>query len=401
MNDNLKRERQLTKERQLAATVTAGAEIDARQNALAELSAPPRPGDVFLSRRTADYPVEWLVIEDGENGRARVVPVDEHPYAGSRDLELAAESLGGAAVVRCDLDAQIDATELEPELRTGALRELELGRVRRKRRAIEDGTLEPSLLEEVVDGDPEYGRWRDGTLQPAIDALAGRVREAKPTAPHRRRWLPAVAAAAVLAVALPLGWQVYQLSRQLGHEQERVAEIEAERQALEARLDATEAERQSAEREVGRLEASIDQAAAGATRVLVEQKERFDARLRRVLDDSVVVNVPSFVFGRMARVRSSRGEAELIDPGDAGRLTLSLEVPDPEPYPRYRLRVLGRADGDEVWTTDQLVKVGGKWLRLDLPADLFEPGEYELEIYGLTSDGPVLLDERYAVKVVR
>ena len=394
MNDNPMRERQL------AATVAAAAAIDARQSARAE-PGPPRPGDVFLSRRTDEYPVEWLMVEDNEANRARVVPVDEHPYVGSRDLELAPESLGGAGVVRCDLDAWIDAAELEPELRTGAVTELELGRVRRKRRAIEDGTLEPSLLEEVVDGDPEYSRWRDGTLRPALDALTSRMREAHRTAPRRRWWLSAVAAAAFLALAVPLGWHAYQLSQQLGREQGRVAELEAERQTLEARLEAAEADRQSSEREVGRLETALNQAAENAKRTLAEQQERFDARLRSAFDDSVVVNVPSFVLGKMARTRSFQGEAEVIDTGSARRFTLSLEVPDPEPYPRYRLRIVDQADGGEVWQTDQLVKVGGKWLRLDLPADLFAAGEYELLIYGLGSNGPTLLDERYAVKIER
>ncbi len=104
MNDNL------TRERQLAATVRAGGELNSRQARLAERRFEPRPGDVFLSRRTAEYPVEWLMIEEDAAGRARVVPVDEHPYAGSRDLELAPESLGGAGVVRCDLGVWLDAS---------------------------------------------------------------------------------------------------------------------------------------------------------------------------------------------------------------------------------------------------------------------------------------------------
>ncbi len=324
----------MTREQQLAATVEAIAKLDARQAGVAKrLPKPARPGEVFLSRSTADFPVEWLLIEEGAGG-ARVVPVDEHPYAGSRDLELTPEALGGAGVVRCDLDAWIDVAELEPELCTGALSELELVRVRRKRRAIEGGTLEASLLEEVVDGDPEYGRWRDCTLQPAIDALTGRAGEEGDTVPHRRRWLPVAAAAIFLALALPLGWQAYQLSRELGHEQGRVAELEEERRAIEARLAAAEAERENSNREVGRLEEALSDAAEASKRALAEQQERFDARLRRAFDGSAVVNVPSFVLGKLARTRSGGGGAEGLDPGAAGRFTLSLEVPDAEPYGR-------------------------------------------------------------------
>ncbi len=391
MRDNIEHQRQL------AATVEAAAELNARRAAGPERAAePPRPGEVFLSRRTADFPVEWLIIEADGDGGARVVPVDEHPYAGSRDLELSPVSLGGAGVVRCDLDAELDASVLEPELRTATLTETELDRVRRKCRAIAGETLEPSLLEEVVDGDPEYHRWRAGTLRPALDALTGRIRD---TAPRRRRWLPAVAlaaAAVLLALALPLGWQSYQRLDQ------RIAELEKERQGLETRLATAEAERQRSSAEAGRLEAALAgavDAAAAARRALAEQQRHFDARLRRAFDVSVAVNVPAFVL-RPSGTRSVAREPVPIDPGDAARFTLSLMVPDPDPYPRYRLRVVEQA-GAEVWRTDDLVKLGGKWLRLDLPAELFEAGEYQLLIYGLGPDGPRLLDERYTVKLER
>ncbi len=303
------------------------------------------------------------------------------------------------------MGAWLDASELAPELRTAALTELELGRVRRKYRAIEEETLEASLLEEVVDGDPEYARWRAGTLRPALDALSGRAREedgapgASP--PRRHRWAFALTAAVLLVTALPLGWQAYQLSQQLGHEQGRVARLEQERRAIEDQLASARAAGESSDREVGRLEAALAEAAEASKRALAEQQARIDARLRRALDKTAVVNVPSFVLGKLARTRSGRGEPEVIDPGSARRFTLSLEVPDPEPYPRYRLRVVDRPSGEELWSTDQLVKVGGKWLRLDLPADLFAAGEYELQIYGLGSGEPRLLAERYSVRVER
>ena len=89
----------------------------------------------------------------------------------------------------------------------------------------------------------------------------------------------------------------------------------------------------------------------------------------------------------------------MIDPGDAGRFTLALEVVDPAPYPRYRLRVVEKG-GEEVWRTDELV-IDGRWLRLDLPAGFLEPREYELLIDGLGSGSPRRLAERYTVKLKR
>ncbi len=393
---------------QLAATVSAAAALNGRQSELtARVSVGPRPGDVFLSRRTADYPVQWLMIEKSASD-ARVVPLDEHPYAGSRDLELAPESLGGFGVVRCDFDAWLDVSELEPELRTGALGELEVARVRHKRRAIEDETLEPSLLEEVVDGDPQYSRWLDETLRPALDALTGRQREtadttvaSPPVIAPPRRWPMAIAAAIFLALTLPLAWQVHRLGGLVERQEGRVATLQDERRSLEEQLAEAESERETSGREVGRLERALSDAADASKRALDEQQERFEARLRRILDERAVINAPSYVLGKLARTRSFRGEAEVIAPGDARRFTLSLEVPDPEPYPRYRLRIVDRSNGDEVWKTDELTKLGGKWLRLDLPTEFLEAGEYDLEIYGLTPEGPKRLKERYAVRFER
>ncbi len=403
--------REITRERQPAVSAEVAVELREREAALAaRRSEPTRPGDVYLSRRTADFPVEWLVVETAEDDRALVVALDDHPYAGSRDLELAAESLGGAAVVRCDVEAWIDGSDLEPELRTGTLAAAEVERLRRKRRAIDKEELEPSLLEEVVDGDPEYRRWREGTLARAVAALNGEepVAPAKPKkvadgapAGGRRRWRVLAAAAVLAALALPIGWQLYRLNRQLGDERAEISKLEEERRTLEDQLAASEAGREHSGSEVGRLEAALGEAREAAERALAEQQTRFDKRLRRAFDESVVVNVPSFVFGRQARTRTAAGQAEVIDPGGARRLTLSLEVVDPEPYPRYRLRVIEKAGGEEVWRTDELAKLGGRWLRLDLPADLFEAGEYQLLIYGLGSDEPQLLKERYAVKLER
>ncbi len=388
-------------EQQLAATLEAAAALNQGQAGSTDrVKRPPRPGDVFLSRRTADFPVEWLMVEEDGGGRVQVLPLDEHPYVGSRDLELSSRSLGGVGVVRCDLDAWLDASQLEPDLRTAGLSELELGRVRRRRRAIDRGTLEASLLEETVDGDPEYHQWRDDTLQPALATLTGELGEAgeEDATAARRRWPRAVAAAAVfLALALPLGWQTYRLSHQLERDQGRIAELEGERGALADQLAAAEAGREESAVEVGRLEQALSDALDASRQAVADQKKRFDARLRRAFDEKAVVNVPSF-FLRPPTTRNADREPVVIDPGNADRFTLALSVPDPEPYLRYRLRIVRKVDGQEIWKTDKLVKLGGEWLRLDLPVALFEAEEYDLLIYGLGRGDPKLLEECYPVK---
>ncbi len=392
----------IPRERQLDATLAAAAELDERQTTRAPRGEGPKRGDVFLTRRTADFPVQWLVL-DTVDERVEVVPVDEHPYAGSRDLELPTPTLGGDAVVRCDLDAWTDAAELEPELRTATLTQLEVERVRRKRRAVVTGEHEPTLLEEEVDGDPEYLHWREHTLDRALWALTHESGDDVPVDPDvapRRRWWPLLAAAAVL-LTLAFGWQQVRLSQQLEQGKAHIARLEEVRETLAEQLASAETGREASVDEAGRLQTVLREAAEAAEQALAEQEERFEGRLRRAFDRSVVVNVPSFVLGKLARTRAIQGQPEVITPGDAARMTLSLEVPDPEPYPHYRLRVVDKDGGDEVWSTDALAKVSGKWLRLDLPVDLLEAGEYELLLYGLGAAGAVTLDERYAIRLER
>lgn len=335
--------------RQLKATL----DVARRRQRTNRRSEPPRVGDTFLSRRTADYPVEWLVLNDNGGKRCQVAPLDVHPYAGSRDVKRSAPDATG--VVRCDLDTWLDATELETELRTGTLTSAEMDEVRRRRQAIAEQTLAATLREEEVDTDPEYCLWRDETLRPALDAL-GRTDESNVVVfPDRwRRWRPLIAAAALLALAVPLAWQFEQLK--------------------------------------------------ASEKAMVELKNDFAERLEGIFDDRVVVNLPSFVLGGEARRRASQGFPEVIDPGDASRFTLSLEVTDPEPYFRYRLRLL-KNEGEgvrEVWSNDQMVTFNGKWLRLDLLTDLLDPeSEYELQVDGLNAGGATPLKERYRIQLNR
>ncbi len=381
------------REHQLKATIEA-----AKRRQEAEIAdrrpEPPRVGDVFLSRRTADYPVEWLVVNDDGGKRFQVVPLDVHPFAGSRDVERSAAT----GVVRSDLDVWLDAAELEAELRTGTLTPAEMEEVRGRRRAVAEKTLAATLREEEVDTDPEYRLWRDETLRPALNAL-GQIDDSNVVVfPGRwRRWRPRLAAAALVALAVPLAWHLERLNRQLHDERAQRVAVEREHRSQTEELNGVV-------EEVGRLDRTLRETRAASEKALAEQKSGFDERLERIVDDRIVVNLPSFVLGREARDRASRGLPEVINPGSAARFTLSLEVADPAPYFRYRLRIR-KKEGErfrEVWSNDQMVTVNGKWLRLDLPADLLDPGsEYELRVDGMSAGGATPLKELYRIQLNR
>lgn len=360
-------DRESARERRRIATEAAMAALgERRRQTERDAAEPPRLGDVYLFRRTAELPVEWVVAERrAEDGRLFVVPLDDFPFAGSRDVELSAPAARGAAIVRCDSGVWLEEAAFEAELSAGVLTAEDVERIGEKRAAIVEGRLAPTFLESEIDSDPEYRRWCDETLRPALDALCRKSRPAPtrpaPTLPAQRRsvlggvrrWaVPlAVAAGAVFAVRLVTDQEVRQLREALEAERDRVAESQAEVTELTAALK-------------------------------VEPE----------------VNLPVFRLGSGQR----RGDAvPIVLPPEARRVVMALEVADPEYYPRYRLRILEAASSEVVWQTAELVRQGSL-LHLALPAVFFETGQrYELRLSGLKDGREVELEDAYLIEVGR
>ena len=111
-----------------------------------------------------------------------------------------------------------------------------------------------------------------------------------------------------------------------------------------------------------------------------------------------IANLP-FTFLKDGR---RRGEHPVPIAEGAPRVALVVEVIDPEPYERYRLRIVDREkDGALVWQSDQLLRRGSV-LSLSLPSSLFDAGYYDMLLYGIGEDGSeVKLEESYLMKVWR
>lgn len=174
---------------------------------------PPRPGDVYVLRETADFPVEWAVLEGGgDAGRLRLVPADANPQAGTSDLSVAAAD-GGPLTLRCAFATWRPAADLASAQRVRQLPPSVVAAARRLCEAVAAGEAEGSLLAQEVDDDPEYEEWLGEVVAPATATLAA-LPEARPWPPpgyrpQRRTWLTAggwlaAAAAAALAVGLLL-----------------------------------------------------------------------------------------------------------------------------------------------------------------------------------------------------
>ncbi len=368
---------------------------------------PAAPGDVFVVRETAGHPVEWAVVDAHavDDGRLLVVPVDNYPQLGSRDIGLRLGTSGRIANVRCDLDTWVDAAVLDPGLRTATMTDDELAGVRARREQIESGTLAASIGEEEVDGDPEYTAWKEETLAPALAALP----EAKPVVrvPLDGRpvnpWL--ALAATVVLVAMGLGgyreWR--HLRTELTSERGRMAELQREKEELERRLG-------SSATDVGVLEQKIRELEERSRQAIRELEQERDGRrsvvaelrrkLSRTLAAAVDVNLPILrLTGEGARTRGGRPFPLELGP-DVERVALMVEVVDPELYDEYGVRLVEKDGGAVVWSGGGLSDPGSM-LRLGLPASLLEQGEYEVVVYGVRGAVETDLAERYVVEVVR
>jgi hypothetical protein len=361
----------------------------------------PCPGDTFVLRPAADdpgadYGVEWAVVErDGDDPRRlRVVPVDGYPQIGSHDVDVQLDEPGRVANIRCDLAAWLQASQLRSERRTGTLPPEGLERVRRKRDAIAAGDVTASLVEEDVDVDPEYRRWKDETLKGALAELkeTAKAKDERRTSPVVSRLL-ALAASVMLVVSM---WSLREM-RQLGG-QLLIEEQEADETIASLRRDHQDLETTSSQRaerheeEVAELRSDL-----GTT----QQK------LRAAQSDFSRANVPYSVlsYDTERNPVQRRGKLRLVEQTlelrrDASHVFLVLEVVEAEPYDRYELKILDDTSLDLRWTNDQLVRAGSV-VTLSLPASVLDLRRYRLVLSGIyDGEEPVTLQEGFMLTVL-
>ena len=392
------------------ATGRVAADLAERRAAIGRRRGEPCLGETFLFRRAAGRGVEWAVVERrADDGNLLLMPLDDFPFAGSRDVELPSASLGGVANVRCDVGVWLDPRVFRAERRTGMLPAEDLELVRRRRRAFLEDRLQPSLLEADADEDPEYQRWRETTLRPAAAELATPAPEGKLLRFPRtvRGWAVPLAAAASVVLAVGLATTVREIGRledALHDEHLRSEEIAASRSELEAKLDAaaSEAERlDAALRELGASsDAAIEELRASLSRRLADRAARIAELSKALLTEADLL--PLFELQRLDRARTLVGQPTVLPLGEDARLLgLAVEVEDPEPYLRYRLQIVVKGKGEVIWETDELVKKG-RWLSLVVPSGFFETGtQYELRLAGLMGEEVAELEEKYLVVVRR
>lgn len=217
-----------------------------------------------------------------------------------------------------------------------------------------------------------------------VDRLATWLDELLAPVPSLR--LLPVAAALLLAVAT--GWFAWQNAHLQGNVERLQAAVQETRDA-QSRLDERRADleaelatvRAAAADTSDAEELAVAQQRIGELQGEVESLRRLPERKRRV--------AASFLLTLATR---SEGVPELLIPQAADVVTLQLDTAgDDQYYDAFRVRVLARG-GAEAWSRSGLAATAATGtVDVELAADVFAPGRYEVLLDGLGDDGAELV----------
>jgi len=190
----------------LRGLTAEAARSDGRLAESAERGA-PAAGDLYVLSQTADFPVEWLLLDRAPDDPDRwlAVPADTNPLRGPGDLWVGPGQDGGPLSIRCRFAVRLPDRALGGGHRTGRVPAEHVARALEAVHDDERGTLEVSPLAEETAADPEYRDWERGVLDPtrkAVAGLASRQPMPEPARPTARVWISIAAALAVLSFGL-------------------------------------------------------------------------------------------------------------------------------------------------------------------------------------------------------
>jgi hypothetical protein len=323
---------------------------------------PAAPGDLFVHRATAGWPLEWLLLQL-HGGRAHVVPADSFAAFASSDLLVEPHEPGGPLTLRAAHSAWIDASQLDLDRRSGRVARAAVERVRfLVERAA--ASAAPS-----TGGDDEAASWQ-AELDAALAALLAAAPAAERAAPRRRsggtRFFAIAASVALVASAVLVG----RLAMVATSSMERLEREQRRAAATRADLDA-------ARRSLAAKQRQLDTASAALTAVRArEQENQRQTPLARI-------NVP---FLWLAADETLRGEATTLTvPAGSELVMLIVPLVEPSRFARYRAELL--RDGKVLWQAEELVPTGVAELSFALPQSLLPRGDYQLRVGGLGAAG--------------
>lgn len=298
-----------------------------------------QPGDVLVLPAASHSLVEWIVVEVNlREGRVWIVPGDDRPMLGSRDLAIDAAAMPGISVVRWGLGAWIDMQLLDPLWFVGQMPADIVERVLLERAADSSDSSAASPEEVEAEEDPEYQRWRKELekIPQGLEATSppSQTRPQPPADPaasdrggrNSFQRVRAVAASALLALGLGIwgGW-IY-------HRQEM---------------------------------------------------ENLEMLLRR--NSPVVTSQVSLALLRPLQVRGEANHHEV--PAETAFVHLVLPIPTAQRNNPYRLHI--RRGEEQIWDGRVLPSYRGE-VSLLVSRQLLTDGEYRIDLMAANSEVPAV-----------
>jgi hypothetical protein len=141
------------------------AEIARKQERLKEelskSSSRPQPGDIFIFKYPETLGIQWAIVGSSqENSQLLVVPADNNPMVGSKDIGIPDKALSGPVTLRCGYSFSMNPEQFEKDcLRVGMLEDWDLQYASALIKRISEKTVRSSVLQQETDNDPDYKHW--------------------------------------------------------------------------------------------------------------------------------------------------------------------------------------------------------------------------------------------------
>jgi len=351
------------------STVEKSAEIAGRSR-LSEV----RVGGIYTLKATAEWPIEWALVDSDDEGRLLGIPADTHSAVGKADLAVQ-ESPLGPLTLRCGSGLWLHS-DLFAESSSGS--ELPEDAVRAAKVRFEgarEARLAGSPLAERTEERLDYREWLSETVGPAVQAARAATNAVQkepdnlvigdfsgapdPVDPVQvapdsgSPWSLKRAMAASLWVGL-IG-----LTALAGWQFNEIETLKADRDSMIGSYGSEELSNSA-------LEVNVD--------------------LHWLL--------PSVV---------ERGEATIPFSRESRTSVWVLQIQDTTPYPSYRVRIVND-EGEGVWNATGLQRNETMEVNLAIPTRSLAPGRYTFELYAESSvetgeSGSDHLLDRYLVSI--
>ena len=323
----------------------AAQRLDARRG------EPLEPGDLVLSTRTQDLPIEWLVLERSDTDPAWLVvaPVDTMALYGPTDAQLSRAETGGPVVARCGHPVRLASDRLNARHRTGRVDAESLALALARYREAADRLADRSLTDEQG-GQPDYQDWVEDVLEPARDRLGAEdpeTADAKQAPPERDTSKVASATPGPVAAPGPA------LDPPLPVRSDLLRRYQIAAAVL--------------------LAAGLGLAAGW----FVEHRE-LERLTRREHPPTDHIPV-AFLAGQ----GHLRGEAEALElPRDVRRFVLVVFLDPARLFASYRVEITAPSARQPIWSSDRVPRGNDAHLGLELQRQLLADGRYTLHLYG-------------------